>query len=472
MHPSAIKYLCTLTALACATSVHAAGNAGRTGPSATFGQVSHAQIGLSNSGNPAAQAYDRSRMDADDGVLGGVHLGGGLEYGNVSELFDKVDDIAESLLSESGLAEKNIYTLDFNNPDLNGLVGAINLEAGRVDDLLLSIGDRGYANATVNGQIPIVFAADVFGGTLGVEYRYAATASAVALPELLNFDSQAALTTLQSAFDPNNPQTSYDLTGGVTLAVDPLTGEVAIGFENDSTLLTRAAKISEFGVSWSKGLKMTGGKLFFGFTPKYTSMGLSNVASRVGDITDAEELFDDIRDARFNTEGKIGLDAGVLWVAENYRLGLTGTNLLEPSFEFPALDTSDYSNAAIAAQLQAMQSYTLERQFALETGLFTADHQWSLNLAYDTQAITDPIGKESQWLSISGGWHSDNFWLPNVRLGYHKNQAGSELGYYAFGLTLFGYVNFDLGYSPDKVTVDGDSLPRGASASLGFNFAF
>ncbi|AFU99474.2 conjugal transfer protein TraF [Simiduia agarivorans] len=472
MHPAATRYLCTLFALACASSVHSAGNAGRTGPATTFGPVSHAQLGLSNSGNPAAQAYDRSRMDQDDGVIGGLHLGAGLEYGNVSELFDKVDDIADSLLSDSGLAEKNIYNIDFNNPDLNGLVDAIDQEADRVDDLLASIGDSGYANATVNGQIPIVFAADVFGGTLGVEYRYAATASAVALPELLNFDTQAALTALQTAFDPNNPQTSYDLTGGVTLAVDPLTGDVAIGFDNDSTLLTRAAKISEFGVSWSKGLNMSGGKLFFGVTPKYTSMGLSNVASRVGDITDAEELFDDIRDASFKTEGKIGLDAGLLWVAQNYRLGVTGTNLLEPSFKFPALDTSGFTNPAITAQLAALETYTLERQFTLEGGLFTADHQWSLNIAYDTQAITDPIGKEAQWLSISGGWHSDNFWLPNVRLGYHKNQTGSELGYYAFGLTLFGYVNLDLGYSPDKVTIDGDSLPRGASASLGFNFGF
>lgn len=472
MPPLARHTLLTLCSCALTSAALAAGNAGHTGPAATYGSVSHAQSLYSGSGNPAAQAYDVSRIDEDDGVIGGIHLGGGLEYGNVSELFDQVDDIAQSLLSDSGLAEKNIYNLDLGNPDASALVDAINTEAQRVDQVLQAVNENGYANATLNGDIPLVFDADVFGGTLGVEYRYAATASAIALTDPLSFDAATALTAFQAAFDPLNPQTRYDLSGGVSLSLDPVTGNVAIGFENDSTLLTRAAKISEFGVSWSRGLRFAEGDLYLGFTPKYTSMGLSNVASRIGDITDAKQLFDDIRDADFHTEGKMGLDAGLLWVAENYRLGATGHNLLEPEFRFPAIDVSNYTDPAIAAQLQAMETYTLERQFTLEGSLYTADHQWSINIAYDTQTQTDPIGKQSKWMSISGGWYSDNFWLPNVRLGYHKNQAGSELGYYALGLTLLGYVDLDLGYSPDKVTIDGDSLPRGASASLGFNFSF
>ena len=66
------------------------------GSNLTFGDVSHGLRIQSATGNPAAAAADRARLQGRS--AGGVSISGaaGLEYGNVQDLFDFIDEIARA----------------------------------------------------------------------------------------------------------------------------------------------------------------------------------------------------------------------------------------------------------------------------------------------------------------------------------------------------------------------------------------
>jgi hypothetical protein len=158
----------------------------------------------------------------------------------------------------------------------------------------------------------------------------------------------------------------------------------------------------------------------------------------------------------------------VLWVADNYQLGAQLTNLNEPDFRFPQIDTSPFKNASIIRRIEEGRIYKMERQLKLEASLFSRDRKWSWHLGLDANATSDPVGDEFQWLTLSGGVDTGSWWLPNVRLGYRQNLAGTEKGYASLGMTLFKYVNIDLASSLGVTKIDGRKLPEGLMFSMGF----
>ncbi|UTA47813.1 conjugal transfer protein TraF [Simiduia sp. 21SJ11W-1] len=456
-----------------ATSSHAGAGFALHGPAVTTGGLSNGQSLLSLSANPAAASFDRTRAK-DASVIGGVFMGAGVEYGDVEELFDQYDELAEAIADTNGVIEGiSFNAFDPNAPDFASIIAEAEVEAMRVVRLLDAVSDEGYANADAGLYTTFIINHNILGGTLGFEFDYSGSASALSVIDPFNFDANVAQTELDSAYMlmPGDPITTFDLTGGITLTINPSTGDVTGSFSNDSLLAVRAAEKRSLGMSYSYAISTGSSQLHLGVKPKWVQMGLSRVVPRIGDITDSEALFDDIRDAEKETSSNFSLDVGALWVSQHLSLGVSAEDVLEPEFDFNEVDTSSYS-AEVAAVIDGLSSYTQEAKISVEASLYTADRSWALSGYYEPQVTTDALGEEHQWMQLSAGWHGDNFWVPNVRLGYRTNRAGSEVSIYSLGVTLFRHLNLDVSSSTDKVTIEGTSLPRGASASLGVTFAF
>lgn len=460
--------------LGVAAGSHAGAGFALNGPAVSTGGVSNGQSLLSLSSNPAAVGFDRRRA-GEASVIGGVFIGGGLEYGNVEELFDQYDELADAIADTNDLIGGiNFNAFDPNAPDFAALIAQAEVEALRVIALLNLVSDEGYANADAGFYTAIVINNDLLGGTLGFDFDYSGSASALSVIDPLDFDPAVAQAELEAAYTlmPGDPTTTFDLTGGIALTINPSTGEVSGSFSNDSLLAVRAAEKRALGMSYSYTLT-TGdqSQLYLGAKAKFVQMGLSRVVPRIGDITDSEALFDDIRDADMENSNNLSLDIGALWVGQHASAGISVEDLLEPEYEFNEVDTSSYSDA-VAEIINGLGTYKQEAKVSLEASLYTEDRSWALSGYYEPQVTTDALGEEHQWLQISVGWQGENFWVPNVRAGYRTNQAGSKVSMYSLGFTLFRYFNLDLATSSDKVTVEGTTLPRGASASLGVNFVF
>ena len=465
----------------------AKGNSGRL----TLGDVTPGNGNISASSNPASGAFDRQFLDSDTDVAGYLDLGAAVEYGDVDDLFDRIDEASAALTSVEGDGSSggggsgsgdriggsgtDVGSIDINNPDLEALIDQVSDRAGQVAALLAFIRTEGYAVAQAGSEFALLINNDVLGGTLRFDLSGWVNASAIGLTEDIQFDAEAALAELQQAFDlrAGDPVTTYDLTGGLSLTIDPNSREVSATYDNESLLLTRAAKMVEFGVSYSRPMfTADDGTLFFGVKPKYTQVGLTRVTTRFGDLTDAEDVFEDTRDADFVTESKLGLDMGLLWQANRYRAGITLLNVGEPEFDFPSLDYSDISNPEIRDALESTESYKAEHQFKVEGALLSEGHRWGLFAAYDLNSVVDPAGTETQWGTLSTSYDFENVWFNNLRAGVSKNFVGSELSAVSLGMTMFKFLDLDLSSTLSETRIDDEELPRGLALAIGFNYAF
>ncbi len=456
------------------------------GTNLTFGDVSHGLRVQSASSNPAAAAADRARRQGESIGGAAVSAAAGLEYGNVQELFDFIDDLSRAFApSEPGTGggpgqnpdarpDEGIdigAIIDEIDPELRPAIDAVADELANQATVLALIASEGYGKAWVSADVPFVWNSNWLGGTwtTGVNWSGASKAFGVAVP--IEFDVDQALAELETWVN----DTLGELTGEVALSdqvllqADPATRNIILVLDNDSSLLTKASQLTEISVGYSREAMTRGsGSLFLGAEAKLYLMRLSRFSARFGDITDSEELFDAIDNASFNNEEDFGIDVGALWVGENYQLGVQWTNINEPEFRYPDVDITPYRDPRAIEFFQSDQIYTMESQVKLEGSLFSSDRRWSAHLGYDVDEAADPFGDKFQWVTLSAAWARDSFWLPNLRVGYRQNLAGTEIGYLSLGLTAFRYVNFDLSSALDTVKIDGTDLPQGLMFSMGF----
>ena len=153
---------------------------------------------------------------------------------------------------------------------------------------------------------------------------------------------------------------------------------------------------------------------------------------------------------------------------DRYQLGAQLTNLNEPEFRFPSIDTTPFKDESVKQRLEEGLVYTMERQLKLEASLFSQSRKWSWHVGLDANATSDPVGDEFQWATLSGGFDTGSRWFPNIRLGYRQNLAGTEKRYASLGMTMFKFVNIDLASALDTTKIDGRSLPEGLMFSMGF----
>ena len=465
------------------------------GSNLTYGDVTHGQRVLSAITNPAAAAAEigRSEDKARTGTL--FSVGAGLEYGNVDDLFDVIDRVSEVIKpTEPGEGEPDLppapgqlptdkptfgeiidVILDIDDPDFQDTLDKVVDQAVFLGTTLAVLAVEAYGKLHVGGDIPIVVGEEFLGGAWTFNLNVAGVAKAFGVVETIEFDGDVALAELEAAYDlvPGDPATTYDLTGGIELTIDPASGDVSVYFNNDTLLLTRSAVVGEFALGYSRqAARWGGGKLYWGTKAKYIVSRLSRISTRFGDITDADELFDSIRHADYRNDNEFAVDFGLLWADRNYSLGAMLTNVNEPVFRFPDVDTSFYRSQRIIDFVVADSKWVMARQLKLEGSWFTADRRWTVNAALDANAVRDPMRDQYQWATVSAGYATGSWWLPGVRVGYRKNLEGSQLGYLGAGITMLKVLNFDVASTTESVRISGKDLPRGIIVNLGVEISF
>ena len=461
------------------------------GANLTYGDVTHGQRVQSASSNPAAAAADLAR--APEKSTQGTILSGaaGLEYGNVQNLFDFYDDLTKAFKPsdpgsggdapgqdpgdkpDGGIDLGEIW--DSLDPDFQAAVEVVAREVAAKTVLLALIRDEGYGKAWLAADAPFVLGSERLGGAWTFGANWSGTSKAFGIVQSIEFDEDAARARLEDWFNqlPINRPALLPLTEQVLLTVDPVTNAVQFALQNDSSMVTKSSQMTELNVGYSRLAWSNGaGSLYLGAEAKLYLMRLSRLSVRFGDITDSEALFDAIRDDDFRTDNRVGVDFGALWVGDNYQIGAQLTNINEPNFEFPDVDLNPYQNEGIIGFLQDDQTYIMDRQLKLEASVFTSDRRWSAHVGLDADPATDPMGDDFQWMTLSAGFLTDSWWIPGGRIGYRENLAGTKLKYLSVGLTAFKIVNIDISSALDTVSIDGQELPQGLMASIGFQIAW
>ena len=467
------------------------------GPNQTYGSVTQSQRISSGAHNPAAPVashYGRAgAVDRDSSVGSSAMLavGAGIEYGSVNDLFGLIDRTSDSLDSPSsggsGGGSGNegspdatplkdaLETLISNNPDVDSAISAVVDKVATLSGSLLLIASKGYGKAFVTADAPISVNTQTLGGVVQFNASVAATSKVAGLADPISLDIDNLRSTLEAVtqLSASSGLTEFQLASNTILRVDPSTQEIDLEFNNDSLLITKAAKLEEYSIGYSRSVyEVDNGELYLGVKPKYLRAGLTRVGVRFGDITDSEALFDDIENAEFRYSERFSMDIGALWVSDHYQVGASVLNINEPRFTFPAIDVGNISNPEILRRVEEDATYEMSRQFKLEGGLFTKDRIWTLNAAIDANVAPDPMGDDYQWASVSGGYASESWWLPGVRTGLHHNLAGTQLSYLSAGVTLFKYLDVDLSTALETVEIDGKDLPRGLNLSIGLGLEF
>jgi hypothetical protein len=459
------------------------------GANLTYGDVTHGQRVLSAAGNPAAAAADLTR-GGDEAARGMVVSAvAGVEYGNIQELYDRLDELSRAFAPsppgdgggpgqdpdppDDGISIGDI--IDICCPDFREIIDAAKAEFTMRLKLLAFLELEVYAKGFASLDIPVIIGREVLGGAWTFGFNWAAESKIYGVTRPIEFDPDAALADLQSQYNlsPGDPATLFDIAGDVDIIIDPGPGDVRIRMDSDNLLLTKASKTTEIAAGYSRLASSTErGDLFLGVEAKYYALDLTRLGVRFGDITDSEELFKSIENSEFVRDSSFGFDIGALWIGGNYQLGATLTNVNEPSFDYPELDTSFYRDGTIIDFLRTDKTYTMERQLKLEGSWFSPNRRWTANLGVDANAVLDPVGDDFQWATVSGGFQSDSRWLQSLRIGYRRNLAGTEKTYVSAGVTAFRYFNFDIASSVETVSVSGDKLPEGVILSLGFQVTF
>lgn len=453
--------------------------------------LNYSQKSLSNAGNPAAAALIVARKDPHVMTGGSIEIGGGIEYGDLDELFYKIDEL--SLLfnppseGDNGTGNElpptpenpiRNYTwedLFSEYPELEDRLDIVKKKVVTTAGLLALIAAEGYGKAEATSEASFVLNEDLFGGTLLFGMAYKGNSKAIGIFEEITLDSDYAKAQLKTIpdFDENDPIQELDLSGGITLFYDPANKRVKMSVENDSLLLIKATKIAQFSLSYSRNaIHSDAGDLYWGIKPTFYRVGLTHANTRIGDITDTEELFDDIKNADFIYENGFDVDLGLVWAAEHYQLGASVNSIFEHSYKFPEFDRESFTSLKILSQLNEQSVYTMERQLKLEAGIFTDQRHWSLNVELDANPVEDPMHDDYQWFTLTGGYAADSWWLPSARLGFSRNLAGSKLAYINAGVTVMKFINLDVATTLDTVTLEGSEMRRGANIRLGVQFDY
>ena len=475
-------------ALFCTTFAHAGPVYQPPGANLTLGDVTHGKRVQSASSNPAAAAADLAR-NAGKPTRGTVLSGAaGLEYGNIQNLFDFYDQVTGGYEpSEPGTGDFPAQLPELKpgidlgeiwdrlNPDMQEAVNTIAKQVATQVVLAALIKAEGHAKAWIAADAPFVIGNEYLGGAWTFGVNWSGSSKALGLVQPIDFDPDAARQALEDWFNTAiaNRPTEFSISNDVELAVDPVTNGVFLSIDNDSSILTKSTQTTELTLGYSRqAWSGSAGSLYLGAEARLYLMQLSRLSVRFGDITDSEALFDAIRDANFRSDENLGIDLGALWVGDNYQLGVQVTNINEPEFTFPDVNLDSYRSENAIRFLQRDSRYTMDRQLKLEASLFTSDRRWSAHLGYDADPATDPMGDRFQWLTVSGGFTTDSWWLPGGRIGYRQNLAGTKLKYASIGFTAFRIFNFDIASALDTVKIDGQKLPQSLMLSLGFEIAW
>lgn len=434
----------------CASSAQADPSFHPSGANLTYGVNSVSQSAITSNNNPAAGALALQQSNDTRFRMGIFAIGIGFEFGDVNNFVDDLDlliDKSDSLTIAE--AEELATAVD---PSTVGVLGELN-------EVVPGLGENGYVETTVAGHLltPLLIASDALGGAVSFDINAGSNIRAAFLDDVINYDQGAT---------PYNPA---DLT---SLADDSLSAQ-------QSRIYAKGGGVAEFALGYSRSVMVSdAGALYAGVKAKYMAASLAQTSSLVEGADDVDTVVEDMDEYAKDTSN-ITADIGVLWVSKNYQVGATLMNVTSPSFEYgtsgAAVNCALYTSPAQQERCDETigdDEYTLDASVRLEGALHSESRNWLITAAFDTSETETPSGGLQQWAVISGAYAPESWIIPAVRLGMRKNMAGSELSYGTFGLSLFKGLTLDLAVALESTEVDGDELPRGFMANLGFEMRF
>jgi hypothetical protein len=503
------------------------------GPNLTYGDISINNNLLSNVTNPAFGATMIKQGD-NDYRIGIINVGGFYEVGDVSNIVDIADQTSTDLeqtidtgsftVSDAGgvysvtntgntvsidtgaIIASSISSMLLADPDIvldqtkytneltrlitseteNQLNRAVNdLAKSLVDSITTSItpvitelNNDGYLKGGAAGYLPLtpfVVSHEALGGSMEIHANYSVQGKAKFLSSYVKPAAQANIVL-------PSPAAGSDITVASNWGV----GSVSPSFDvdTDAAAIFKIATIQEIGIGYSREVySHENGKIYAGGQLNRYDVGLSKSYVGLQNSSNVDRLLKDQLDASRETESGFGVDVGVIWVADNYRLGATINDINAPSFKYTNstddcsvfndyVDINESNNnvtSATLADCNKNDSYVIDPQLKLRAVTSAWNEKLTIGLGYDANAVKDPFGQKYQWLTLGAGVNLGN-WAA-IRTGYRANQATNGLKFITFGFTILSF-NVDLGVSSEKAQIDGESVPRSMYASLSWGLNF
>lgn len=403
------------------------------GPNLSDNGASGAWTSLYATRNPAGAEYSIApNASFRFGILS--NIGFGMEVGEVDNFADEIDDLIDELDRDNiSLAEGNALVQRFN-----AILGPLSRD--------------GYVK--VHGAVQVPLFPILYRSELGVFTLDA------------NLSAQGRLGFLDS----------------------PLTyNAVSEEVETASAAYVKAGQVTEVALGYSRQVwQRSARQLIVGGNLRYLQAKLSKqvvALDAIEDDEDVEDVLKDNYDVNERKSSNVTVDLGAIYDAGNYRVGVTLANLTEPDFEYGgigsncgSLSGSAQYNCFTAAyygdRIALNETWTLERLATLEGALFFASGAGSIAASVDLNDVHDPVGDLNQNMKVALGYKTATHWLPDWRVGYRKNLAGSELSSASVGFTFFGAVHLDVSCALESTRIDGSSVPRTAAFNLGFEMSY
>jgi len=379
-----------------------------------------------NAATPAAYADNKL------GISVGLKLSGNIEIGEadfVDDLEDLIDDLDRD---DIGLDEANTIITRFNS-------------------VLSSAETSGYVSSNIGGALPFSM--------------YYQTEKYGTFTLKNSFNAYARLSVLNSPLQYN-----------------PISQEL----ETSSSIYIKSAEHANISLGYSNlAYKNEHGQLYFGTHINVTQVNLSKQVLMLNSVDSDEGLdnavMDTFEDNRVSSTA-FTIDAGVIWKAKHYTIGLNGANLNTPTFDYGELGKNCSTKTGVsvdncfAAQsfsdkIALNERFEMTPQISATLALHNEKNTYGIEVAGQTKTNTF-TGEEVQWVSAKTHYTPEGFWFPSVSFAVHKNLVGSELSYASIGLSLFKIAHFNVGTSLDNTTIDSQEIPRGAFASLKVGIEF
>lgn len=433
-----MKKLIIASAILLACNANADSSTINTGSAMTLGPSSTSSSLSSASYNPAMNALllgkgETMRMSYFP------TFGFNVEVGELDNFADDLEELADIIDDPSITNEEPSAVLD------------------RFNNVIKLAGESGYVkiNAGMNAPLlPLYFYSDTLKGTVGFDY---------------SINVQAGVSFLASDLSYNNQNSSFATAAAIYLKS---------GIEHTFTV--------SYGTEvFNHAL----GKLYAGGKFKYINMELSKQVLPLIELAgeDLNDLVQDEYDQNQYSSSDFGIDFGLVWDAESYRLGLAVENLNSPEFEYGEIgvncntiaeNTTSRTNCESAKYFTQVTGEISANEVHKKHTLIRADallkvsESFQVSTAIDLAKYDDMIGDDNQWFHAAVAYHSGGYVIPSVRAGYHKNLAGSKVSSITAGITLFDIVALDFEYGLDSVEIDDSKTPRRVGFSLSIQEQF
>lgn len=437
-----MKRLLVAASMLAACNTYADSGNINSGASMTYGPSSNKYSLASASFNPAMNSLvlpkkETARMSYFP------TFGFNVELGQVDNFADDLEELADIIDDPSSTDAEPSETLE------------------RFNNVLALAGEDGYMKFSGGIHLPLLpfyFTPKLFGGkfegTFGVDF---------------SINVQAGISLLDDELSYNNQNNS---------------------FSTASSIYLKSGIEKTLSVSYSRNVLVnTHGQLFAGVKFKYINMELSKQLISIIELADEDmqDIITDAYDQNQMSSSDFGLDFGLVWDAKKYRVGLILENINSPKFEYGEIgsrcegvpdNTSARSNCEAARYFTDVKGEISAKEIHTKHALLRGDaifdiaERIQISAAVDFAKYDDFIGRDNQWIHTALSYSGDSYILPSMRVGYHKNLAGSKTSSITAGLTLFKIVSLDFEYGLESVDVDGSSVPRRVGFSLSIEEQF